>query len=429
MQTGESSVSPKALHAEQGSSSDGPGDDFSICTHEGTRVRMLNGLDVFNVFKVTMLVELNSTSFLFSDDGRFFVAALSSMSSGSLVIHGLLVPPRWNLISMFPRPVFEVIMEFLEWFQNWVAGFIYLALGVILPNLARCSATSVHSERTLSVANCYDLNMRFGRAYMFFSYVLWPVALLSGMVAPVLVWLPLLYGDGFARQMHIGFWTTFSVFTWSIGMLFTVPSMVEEIGIIAVRRIVDGVVKHVADMRTTPNQWQKVLDLVRATVFLVADTFDWKCLGRLIIFRVAMLFSLAIGFGFVGIAHSGEMSRTCAICFGVLAAICGCVILLRVGLIKEKCSNKRPGSKNRTAELLHVMVEQELRHDSEPTAFRQLSFYLRERTIGIELLGTRITTEFVANAALRTCFYLQPRSLSLKAYGALVPLKTSVTMI
>ncbi|CAK0871878.1 unnamed protein product [Prorocentrum cordatum] len=93
-------------------------------------------------------------------------------------------------------------------------------------------------------------------------------------------------------------------------MLFTGPSMVEEIGRIAVRKIVDGVVKEVADMRTTPNQWQKVLDLVRATDFLVVDTFDWKCLGRLIIFRVAMLFSLAIGFFFVGLVYSNDISRT-----------------------------------------------------------------------------------------------------------------------
>jgi len=310
--------------------------------------------------------------------------------------------------AFFSRGTFfhEIKPELLEVFQNLAAAFIYLALGVILPNLARYS--SVHLQRTLSVANRYDLDKtEFGRrrAYMFFSYVLWPVAFLSGMVAPVLVWLPLLYGDGFARQMHIGFWTTFSVFTWSIGMLFTGPSMVEEIGMMAVRVIVDGVVKEVADMRTTPNQWQHVLDLVRATDFLVVDTFDWKCLGRLIIFRVSMLFSLAIGFGVVGIVHSMETSRKAAMVMGGLSAIGGCVILLRVGLINRKCSNKLPGSKSLTAELLHIMVEHELRHDSEPRAFCQLSFYLSERTIGIELLGTRITTDFVANVALRTCFY------------------------
>ncbi|CAK0881241.1 unnamed protein product [Prorocentrum cordatum] len=325
------------------------------------------------------------------------------MSSASFVIHGLLVPQRWDLMSIFPRPVFEVRSEFLELVQNWAAGFLYVALGVLLPHLARCS--SVHLQRTLSVANRKAPNMKLGRPYMFFSSVLWPVAFLSGMVAPVLIWLPLLYGDGFARQMQVGFWTAFSVFTWSIGMLCFGPCMVEEIGTIAVQTIVDGVVKEVADMRATPNQWQNVLDLVRATDFLVVDTFDWKCLGRLIIFRVSMLFSLAIGFGVVGTVHSRYLSRKGTMVMGGLSAICGCAILLRVGLINGTCSNKQPGSKCLTAELLHIMVEHELRHDSEPRAFCQLSFYLSERTIGIELLGTRITTDFVANVALRTCFY------------------------
>eukprot|EP00959_Pyramimonas_sp_CCMP1952_P316937 6633883-Pyramimonas_sp.AAC.1 len=76
--------------------------------------------------------------------------------------------------------------------------------------------------------------MGFGRAYMFFAYVLWPITFLSGMFAPVLVWFPWLYENDFPEQVEVGIWTAFSVFTWSIGMLFIGPSMVEEVGTVAV---------------------------------------------------------------------------------------------------------------------------------------------------------------------------------------------------
>ncbi|CAK0825754.1 unnamed protein product [Prorocentrum cordatum] len=389
-----SPVSVIPLHAEQVSSSDGSGDDSSIYSHVGTRVGILNGFDVFGVFKVNVLAELNLSS-RFSVSGRLFVSALSSMSSASFLIHGLLVPQRGNLVRHFlSRGTFfhEIKPELLEIFQNWAAAFLYFALGVILPNMARRS--NVHLERTLSVAYRYNLNMRFGSAHMFFSYVLWPVTFLSGMFAPVLVWL------------QIDIWGLLSVFTWSIGMLFIGPSMVEEVGTVAVREVVAGVVKEVEDMRTQPISWQRLLDLVKATDFLLADTFDWNCLGRLIIFRISMLFLLTVGFGFIGIVHPDEASRKCAQVLGILSAICGCAILYRLGRISEKCSNSRPGSSNLTANLVLRMVEHELKHDSEESAFHQLSFYLRKRTIGIELVGTRITPEFAANVALRTCFYL-----------------------
>jgi len=105
--------------------------------------------------------------------------------------------------------------------------------------------------------------------------------------------------------------------------------MVEEVGTVAVREIVAGVAKEVDDMRTRPIPWQRPLDFLKATDFLLADTFD--CLGRLIIFRVSMLFLLAVGFGLIGIVHPNDTSRKGAQAFGVLSAICGCAILFRFG--------------------------------------------------------------------------------------------------
>ncbi|CAK0898163.1 unnamed protein product [Prorocentrum cordatum] len=272
----ESPVSVIPLHAEQVSSSDESGDDSSIYSHVGTGVGILNGFDVFGVFKVNVLAELNLSS-RFSVSGRLLVSALSSMSSASFLIHGLLVPQRGNLMRGFLfRGTFfhEIKPELLEIFQNWAAAFLYLALGVILPNLARRS--NVHLERTLSVAYRYNLTMRFGSAHMFFSYVLWPVTFLSGMFAPVLVWFHRLYGGDFAEQMHIDIWGLLSVFTWSIGMLFIGPSMVEEVGTVAVREIVAGVVKEVEDMRTRPISWQRLLDLVKWDSALLESSTETK---------------------------------------------------------------------------------------------------------------------------------------------------------
>jgi len=143
------------MHAEQLSSSDGSGVDSSFFSHVDTRVGIFNGFDVFGVFKVNVLAELNMSS-RFSVSCRLFVSALSSMSSASFLIHGLLVPQRGNLMRGFLfRGTFfhEIKPELLEIFQNWAAAFLYFALGVIFPVLTR--HRHVQLERTLRVANRY----------------------------------------------------------------------------------------------------------------------------------------------------------------------------------------------------------------------------------------------------------------------------------
>ncbi|CAK0903491.1 unnamed protein product [Prorocentrum cordatum] len=138
----------------------------------------------------------------------------------------------------------------------------------------------VQLERTLSVANRYEINLNPCNENMLFAYVLWSVAFVLGMLAPVLMWLPRLYGDDSEKQMQIGFWTEVSVFTWSINMLCIGPSRVEEIGTQAAEGIIAGVVKEMANMRTEKISWKRVLNKVKATDYLLADTFQWSCLGN-----------------------------------------------------------------------------------------------------------------------------------------------------
>jgi len=424
--------------AEQVSSSDGSDDDPSNQDHAGSvictlndcndenigdyaetdadsdDIAKINGFDVFDAFEIKKLTELN-TSTRFSNYGRVMVVALSSMFSASFLIHGLLVPEGWNP-RYFALPEYEDKPKFLEWLEDGAAGCIYFALGVILPMLTR--HRHVQLERTLSVAHRYEVDLNPGNANMFLAYVLWPVTFVLGMLAPVLIWLPRFYGNDIEKKIHIGFWTEVSIFTWSINMLFIGPSRVEEIGTRAIEGIIDGVVKEMDNMRTENICWERVLSKLKATDYLLADTFQWSCLGKLIVGRVSMLFFLAAGFGSVGIVHNSKTTRKGAILCGLMSAICGCAILARLAFVSQKCRNTRPGSRHLAAVLIQKMVahkfdeekkkdeEQKKKDEEHWDAFRQLSLYIRERTLGVELLGTRITPEMVGNVALRTCFYL-----------------------
>jgi len=380
-------------------------------TESNSDIGTLHGCNVFEVFGVTKLAELNTSS-RFSIPGRILVVALSSMSSASFSIHGLLVSQRWSPGYVFPRPEFEIgTAAFLEWLENGAVAFIYFVLGVIFPMLTRHK--HVQLERTLSVANRYswaeaEANLISRYANICFSYVVWSATFVLGMFAPVLIWLPRLYGDDITEQIRVCFWVEVSVFIWSISMLFIGPSRVEEIGTKAVESVVAGVCKELDDMSTESIRWERVLSIVKATDYLLADTFQWSCLGRLVVVRVSMLFSLAAGFGCVGIVHYNEATRKGAMLCGVLSAACGCTVLYRLGCISRNCSNTRPGSYDLAAILIQKMVEHTTEEEDEECrdAFRQLSLYLRERTLGVELLGTRITPTLVANLALRTCFYI-----------------------
>ncbi|CAK0854931.1 unnamed protein product [Prorocentrum cordatum] len=292
-------------------------DGRSRHTESNSDIGTLHGCNVFEVFGVTKLAELNTSS-RFSIPGRILVVALSSMSSASFSIHGLLVSQRWSPGYVFPRPEFEIgTAAFLEWLENGAVAFIYFVLGVIFPMLTRHK--HVQLERTLSVANRYswaeaEANLISRYANICFSYVVWSATFVLGMFAPVLIWLPRLYGDDITEQIRVCFWVEVSVFIWSISMLFIGPSRVEEIGTKAVESVVAGVCKELDDMSTESIRWERVLSIVKATDYLLADTFQWSCLGRLVVVRVSMLFSLAAGFGCVGIVHYNEATRKGAMC-------------------------------------------------------------------------------------------------------------------
>ncbi|CAK0862975.1 unnamed protein product [Prorocentrum cordatum] len=314
----------------------------------------LHGLDVFTVFDVKKSVEFEPSSRL--SRYRFLVVlTLSGMSAASFCIHGLLIWRENASLSGDGLSSFAAMYDdkptFLNWFQNSAAVCIYITIGVVLPVLARYRGASL--DQVLSVAYKYDERLAMSYWYMLCSFIVWPV--MFGLVAPVLIWMPRLLGDHLHKS--IDHWVPISVFIWTIGMLSFGPSRVEEAGISAVFAIVTGVARQVDDMSAENISWEKVLNLARATDYLLAEAFKWNCLGRLIIFRVAIFFLLATGFGLVGLFHHKPPLRHMYQSFGVMSAVCGSALLFRLGRISESCSGTTPASGGLKAVLLQKMME------------------------------------------------------------------------
>lgn len=191
-------------------------------------------------------------------------------------------------------------------------------------------------------------------------------------------------------------------------MLALGHSRVPEVTLVAVKAIVKGVAQQVDDMDTEDIHWEKVLDLVKATDYLLVDTFRADGLGRVIAFRVFSCFSVATGSTFLGLIHRNNVAAHMYQMIGVGFAAGGCGLLFRLGRISERCSNTVPGSGNLKAVLVQKIANQIASTDSEHlTLLGQLNFYLRERRMGVELMGMRITTSLVATITLRCCCYLQ----------------------
>merc|ERR1712032_1750616 len=80
--------------------------------------------------------------------------------------------------------------------------------------------------------------------------------------------------------------------------------------------------------------------------------------------------------------------------------------LFRLSVISRKCNSPIPGSKSIKARLLAKMTEDRDTSSEDAEAKASLSFYLREREIGVELLGIPINLDLVLGFVLQACFYL-----------------------
>lgn len=299
-------------------------------------------------------------------------------------------------------------------------ALLYFAVGVVFPVRAKTVAAHTSLRLLLGVQYHYDWYEPGGipdMKYLWISKMVWPLFFILGMLAPILVWVPMFVQSrsdtSIIGPCMLEVDILVSIVSWSLGMMVFGAAKVEEVCLDATNKVVDGLIKdiiHKTDAARGVFSWRKIARKTMTIDRVLGEAYAIRAVGGLWAGRVVVLFSMGIVLSGASIVHSNRIMRVACSVASVVCAAGGTSLLWRLGKTTQKCSGTRSASNSIPSALYgsSIMAFGSLSEDEavQWLYLSNLKTFLATRKMGIYIFGTLITRGLVMTIGIRVCVYI-----------------------